>query len=566
MTLSKELLVDLKEKYEKTEVLVIDTSKLDPPTEPFKSHYEARKILLEISQTIKEHIDDANDDIQTLQNILAHVTVDLGKIYNFTEELSVGEKYLNEALELVKNHETDREIILIALNAMNECGVMWMNRGETEKAKEFLINAETNYNTFKEKQVEPLSIHDIFNGNTTTQVFGSLKDLAKSAIYCHTTLKKQLIMGEFEAIDWALNAATLSQYFCTNNRYSEARHHLAAATQILLEHQTNIFKPGMTDDEKKAAEDNFNHRVADLNRCWIKYALNLISDSRDRLLEEIGIESLKVSDPLKFGLKIDEAYENIITDRYLLDMDDAKPVFLTTIKWVEKAKSYYTIDTEATEYSKIVQDHAMAYKHLAFFESDPSNQAKMHKRRIDLLEDLLKQLNKLFYMNIVRELLYELGTAYSNILDIKLEAFEQGQKTPDTVVNPNALKKINELITKSRNNFSEFISTYYQAKTEQLKSDISNEELVPIAFSYFQIARISYKFITPDKHLQYQNLCTCLESYKKFVDVCTEKEEIGEKMKGEVGVSKEMIHLLPLKLQRLKGDIIESGVKPAITA
>lgn len=265
---------------------------------------------------------------------------------------------------------------------------------------------------------------------------------------------------------------------------------------------------------------------------------------------------MKISDQLKFGSKIEEAYENVITDRYLLDIDDAKPVFLTTIKWIEKAKSYYTPETEATEYSKIIQDHAMAYKHLAFFESDLSNQAKMHKRRIVLLEELLGLLNKVFYMNIVRELLYELGSAYSNILDIKLETFEQAQQLPNAVVNPNAMKKINDLITKSRNNFLEFISTYYLAKTEELKRDLTTDELIPIAFSHFQVARISYKFITPDKLLQYQNLSTCLDNYKKFVALCTEHEEIGEKMNGEVGVSKEMIQLLPLKLHRLKGESV----------
>ena len=81
-------------------------------------------------------------------------------------------------------------------------------------------------------------------------------------------------------------------------------------------------------------------------------------------------------------------------------------------------------------------------------------------------------------------------------------------------------------------------------------------ELISIAFSYFQIARISYKFITPDKQLQYQNLSTCLENYKKFVELCEKNDEIGDKMRAEMGVSKEMIQLLPLKLHRLKGDTV----------
>lgn len=248
MALTKELFSDLKEKYDKTEVLISEKSKLDPPTEPFKSHYEAREILLDISKTIKQHTEpppgneDESKDWQTLQFILVHITVGLGKIYNFTEELSTGEKYLNEALELVKDRETDPALICATLSALNECSVLWMNRGETEKARDFLIKSETYYNTFKEKKLDPLSIDDLFGGNSKSnngrgerlldkinvltlfylaQVFGSLGDVEKSAIYCHTTLKRQLNEGEFEPIDWALNAATLSQYFCTNNRYTE---------------------------------------------------------------------------------------------------------------------------------------------------------------------------------------------------------------------------------------------------------------------------------------------------------------------------------------------------------
>lgn len=247
MPLEKEFLVDLREKYEKTEILVIEKSKFDPPTNPFKSHYEARDILLDISQALKERlllVDAESDDYEILKFALLHVTVDLGKIYNFTEEISTGEKYLNEALESAIEHETNPAVICAVLSALNESGIMWMNRGETEKAKDFLIKAEEFCNTFRDTKQEPLSIHNILNKthlksengsngkllekiNVLTlfylaQVWGSLGELNKSANYCHNTLKKQLVeLEEYEPIDWALNAATLSQYFCTNNRYTE---------------------------------------------------------------------------------------------------------------------------------------------------------------------------------------------------------------------------------------------------------------------------------------------------------------------------------------------------------
>lgn len=243
MPTSKEFLTDLKEKYELTEILVTEKSKLDPQDEPYKSHYEAKDILLQLEQTMKNHMKEGNDDKdQTIQFILARIIVDLGKVHNFVDELSTGEQYLNEALDSVKGQETHPSAICSVLSALNESGTLWMNRGDTEKAKNYLVDAETFYNTFKESKAAPLSIYDVFDGNATSedgkgekllekhnvmtqfylaQVFGSLGDLEKSAIYCHGTLKKQLLLSEYEPIDWALNAATLSQYFCTNDRYSE---------------------------------------------------------------------------------------------------------------------------------------------------------------------------------------------------------------------------------------------------------------------------------------------------------------------------------------------------------
>lgn len=42
----------------------------------------------------------------------------------------------------------------------------------------------------------------------------------------------------------------------------------------------------MTEDEKKAIEEVYRHRSADVSRCWAKYGLNLLSDSKDRLMME----------------------------------------------------------------------------------------------------------------------------------------------------------------------------------------------------------------------------------------------------------------------------------------
>lgn len=251
-------------------------------------------------------------------------------------------------------------------------------------------------------------------------------------------------------------------------------------------------------------------------------------------------------------------YESVITERYLLDMDDVTPVFLQLQKWVEKAKGYYTSETEATEYSKIVQDHAMAYKIMVFFEFNPGNQAKMYKRRAKLLEGLLALLSKDHYLVIVREVYYELAMTYSNILDIKCDALNEKMKAQ--VPSPHALKKVNDLCTKSIKNFQSFVETYFATNTESLKKDLTPEELIPIAYAYFQMGRLWYKHVTPDKALQAQHANNCLRNYQAFVSVCEEHKEVDEELKGEVGVSKEMITLLPLKIQKLALEMAQAGI------
>lgn len=247
MTISKELLTTIKEKYEKTEKLIAEESKLDPPTEPFRSHYAARDILTRIAEDVKNlietldtELDTNNDaDIQRLKFIMSHIIVDMGKISHFTEEITLAERQLNQSIDLLKGNELDVSSICAYLTALNEIGVIWMNRGDTEKSRECLVNAQNSYTAFIGKQLKAYTIHDILSSNEVgtgekalekcniftlfylAQVYGSLADVAKSAFYCHSTLAKQLALNDFEPIDWALNAATLSQFFCTNNRYTE---------------------------------------------------------------------------------------------------------------------------------------------------------------------------------------------------------------------------------------------------------------------------------------------------------------------------------------------------------
>lgn len=87
------------------------------------------------------------------------------------------------------------------------------------------------------------------------QAYQQTGDYADSARYCHMTLKQQhrwLGTGELavDHVEWALNSATLSQYFSANEQYNVARHLIACARHVWKQ----------TTEEAKAAEEEVCNR------------------------------------------------------------------------------------------------------------------------------------------------------------------------------------------------------------------------------------------------------------------------------------------------------------------
>lgn len=237
MTISKEKLSDYKEKYEEAENLVEVDSKHDPPTEPYRSHYKAMDILVEMQNNLKNLLNDLpadeedDDSRRLLLYILGFIYKDMGRICVWTQELTNGENHLMKCIELLEPYKMNPECVNAYLGALNQIGVLWSNRNDAPKSKEYLEQADQLFRDFKASTKIPFTIYDIFGSkdeieqgkgmeqmeqtHTLTlyylaQILGTLGDLHKSAALCHRTLQRQLEFNDYEHIDWALNAATLS--------------------------------------------------------------------------------------------------------------------------------------------------------------------------------------------------------------------------------------------------------------------------------------------------------------------------------------------------------------------
>lgn len=53
-------------------------------------------------------------------------------------------------------------------------------------------------------------------------------------------------------IEWALNSATLAQFFMEQNAFRQARHHLAAASHVLDKHEQELQTIECSEEELEA--------------------------------------------------------------------------------------------------------------------------------------------------------------------------------------------------------------------------------------------------------------------------------------------------------------------------
>ncbi|XP_066596060.1 KIF-binding protein-like [Prorops nasuta] len=586
---------DIKKKFVEIKKLLEEQEPFDNEKEPYKSKYAAIKVFKEIQLKLDDLVNATSEKKDDLIKMLAVVHLNLGILHTDTEELKAGEEQFMSCLNLLKGKEMDVDCIIATLSALNQLGIVWSHWSQPAKAKNFLDQAENLYKQFTDStnsNQDPINMSKLFGIeddelsptevlhklHTLTlyylaQIYGTLKDHHKSAQYCHMTLRRQLGDGSLQNldhIDWALNAATLSQYFMENEGFPQARHHLAAASYLLQKYQESLeAKGGEDSNEAIAAEwETFRHRKADVARCWAKYGILLLSMSKQRLLQKAENESEskkenseKVTEKgnmndLKFDVleKDIEAIAEQITDKFLLDFNDARPVFLNTQKWLDDSKKYYSFDSHASDYVQIAQDLSQAFKYLSFFEESDDRQAKMHKRRVDILENVVKELSPQYYQDACRQIWIELGETYSDILDIKLDRFRTTDERPSAI----ALAKVNNLIKNAIRNFQLFLNSLKPEVTANGVEQFSEDVLQPALCAYFNLGRLYNKFITPDKSLQLENTINGINAYKFIVDYCDKNPNAAEIMRTELNICRELASLLPLKVQKLRQELTGS--------
>uniref|UniRef100_A0A2D4JDX1 KIF-binding protein n=2 Tax=Micrurus lemniscatus lemniscatus TaxID=129467 RepID=A0A2D4JDX1_MICLE len=234
---------------------------------------------------------------------------------------------------------------------------------------------------------------------------------------------------------------------------------------------------------------------------------------------------------------------------FSLDFKEAREAFLVGQNYVNEAKEFFQVDGYVTDHIEIVQDHSALFKVLAFFEEDFERRCKMHKRRIDMLEPLYSGLNPQYYLLLCRQLQFELADTYYEMMDLKVAI---GNKLEE--LDSHTVKKINSLAQMAMKFYELFLDSLRNPDKifpETLEEDV----LRPAMVAKFHIARLYGKLITADGKKQLENMQTSLEYYSFLVDYCEKHPDTAQAIETELELSKEMVGLLPARMERLKAKL-----------
>lgn len=437
------------------------------------------------------------------------------------------------------------------------------------------------------------------------QVEGKSGDTAKSAELCHKTLSRQLLGGELDWVDWARNSATLSQFYLNQENFTAARYHLAAALTIIqkedqkklkiawddiADKSNNEFKSAyneqiaINDNNKSAANSDDNKSAANdqksavdksettetmttevatdddespeeemkqgllgnVSRFCAKYGLALLEYSHcEKLTKDCTDPRPPVHQTPRFDdLDVSEI-ENQVTDSAVYDFESARLVFLWAQKHTTQAQNYFSLDERCSDYVELTRDLSQMYKHLLAFEDDDDRKCKMHRRRADLLEPLHRELHPDHYLLTIRQILFELGEIFSDMVDLKRQRWQTEQ------ANPKFLKKVNQLVNQAILYFQTFLDTM---KVEGKDPDKYNDDTVrPALLANFYLGRLASKFVVEENSpAELENIALTYMAYKKIVDYCEKNPEAKEKVGEELEACAEMVRLLPVKMEKVK--------------
>ncbi|XP_071628559.1 KIF-binding protein-like [Temnothorax longispinosus] len=395
--------------------------------------------------------------------------------------------YFRKCIILLQGKAIDRKNILTSIDVLNEINSVY-EKGIVQEDSEFLNLAlklymvytlEDNYPDpihiaslvgIKEKESNPRIILDILHHKTLEDLGLRYRTRPKNkhifVKYMNNLLNirvRDVISGKTKFDEKCLNMALtlfdLSKYFLANGHFAIAKSHIDIADYLIRRFVEDRLKTaGKKGTDSFYFSKNYVYVRAVSTKSWGFYGVSLLRFRMEKfsqceqnksseihdLVSELEIKS---EGPNLIFFDSEEEYINVeITKTCILNLADAKSVFEKTLKLLKTAKKYFTAYTNIKMYAMITLKISDAYKYLAGFEEQRDEQIKLHKLRVECLEDVRKKFRTAIdddrELQIYRRICYEVVTSCSTVMDLMVEKTYYDESFKELSMKANQYAKI----------------------------------------------------------------------------------------------------------------------------
>ena len=286
------------------------------------------------------------------------------------------------------------------------------------------------------------------------------------------------------------------------------------------------------------------------------------------------------------GLEVRELESNLVL--VSSNYTEAISVFKFAQAQIAIAHGFYQLNGYVTDHVEVVQDASTLYKLLSMFETDLELKCRMHKRRIDMLEEPANSLNTQHYLMICRQMWYEIGEIVCMLLNIRT-CCSPNSKTrflsrkfrverdllytqivsvlllvflADTYMEMAGLKSdnskchISQAHIKVRQKYNKLnvqSHKYYKKFHDTIKLESNGayhiEIIRPLVLSKMGMSKSKSNLLV-DQREQFRYMNEALVEYKWIVKYLDEHPEAREKCKQQYELVKELSTLLPSQIDK----------------
>jgi tetratricopeptide (TPR) repeat protein len=517
---------------------------------PYEHKYAAREMLQNLMA--HERIKLSDEPSRAAEALIEYI---LGVNHFETEEITESEKHYSRCLELLLSLPGNyrAKYVNTFQDVLNALGILRCNRGENDAGMDYFNKASTLYNSlksihkgdfshfFKDYLKGDSSFHFIIEGGVNprkaeqnytltlfymAQAYSKLGDKHKSASFCAETLKRQMISGDYDMKDWAINCINMAEYYVENNYMAQAVYILECGLSIVT-------------GKRRKLRSTLNMQLGRAYRSLLE--LSVQTDSKkEPVPEEINVQLLSLSMlPPKFPQLV-----------YPKDLEAAKELFKVANSHFKVALEYFVIDGYVTEHIEMKKDISALYKALCYFDSSDARVLAMLNRRLELIENFTKEINKQSYGTLWQHLMNEVCSIYLDIYEVKATAAnsqkkEQKRLEKHSAANPYALTCIEKHVE-----MIEFISKF------DMNDDSAKDIIQSCLNLMFGVARVYSKLEDVDNRVRVGYMEKSFRWYEKIHKYLndTKSGKYSSKvpdLNEQIKICDEMIALMPLRISQV---------------